>query len=88
MTELIDIHVPNERKTSVAIKIPTYKSFEESKNVQLQFASSFKLLSASKPLNETPKFDSFDVGSNWILIYFVSELALNAFAKIVSILAE
>jgi hypothetical protein len=88
VTQLIEKHVPEEDEKSIAISIPSYDNLSELASMENKLSSVFKMLSVSEPFKEQPTFEHFDVGSDWLLITFISIEAVNAFARIISLLSN
>lgn len=61
--QLVEKHVPEENKESVAISIPSYDSLGELAAMENRLSSVFKMLSVSEPFKVQPSFEHFDVGS-------------------------
>lgn len=85
----LNLHSEEEAENSLIISLPSRKiSLEEFSEISETLYDTFRMMNILKEFNSDVSVENFDVGSNWIVLSFISTAAVSLMGKLVSIVQK
>ncbi len=82
----LNLHSEEEAENSLIISLPSRKlSLEEFSEISETLYDTFRMMNILKEFNSDVSVENFDVGTNWIVLSFISTAAVSLMGKLVSI---
>lgn len=82
----LNLHSEEEAENSLIISLPSRKlSLQEFSEISETLYDTFRMMSVLKEFNSDISIENFDVGTNWIVLSFISTAAVSLMGKLVSI---
>ncbi|MDF2902452.1 MAG: hypothetical protein K0S25_90 [Bacillus sp. (in: firmicutes)] len=82
----LNLHSEEEAENSLIISLPSRKlSLQEFSEISETLYDTFRMMNVLKEFNSDISIENFDVGTNWIVLSFISTAAVSLMGKLVSI---
>lgn len=82
----LNLHSEEEAENSLIISLPSRKlSLQEFSEISETLYDTFRMMNVLKEFNSDISVENFDVGTNWIVLSFISTAAVSLMGRLVSI---